>query len=420
MFSGFATRFTARMTALVLVASMLTGCAEFNRRGGIVAQGEDYVLFVANTKSHRLFRSYLLVGVLLAAARQAGHNDADKLAIEANMRAAVETAYEAYHCLYPDANTNIAITDNAVGAIGTLEAARFTLPAVCQFFDEKMARLDYALFRLALTTLFNAESNASLSEIRDKLMGKIPVLSDSVKAAIHATKAVNQATSLVDDLLNLSFSSAGPVLTLLPLYRDSLELNMWLIIDNLTKRCQLAPANVTPGPDGAYAPSYAMARGEVCATLAYALQIMNNGNGDLRLWRDFAWNMNYATFAIEAYTPHFFLVTKLMWRSCQNLLGDSTEYTKTPTARNKCQNALNQALAKAAFEADLVPGEGGRLYSASLERRQYLARIRSPQMPSQLSGRPSNATDVRNSEKPGEKDLNPTGSIGKPKQVEPQ
>lgn len=397
---------------------MLTGCAEINRRGGIVAQGEDYVLFVANTKSHRLFRSYLLVGVLLAAARQAGHNEADKLAIEANMRAAVETAYEAYHCLYPDTSTKVVVTDNTVAAIGTLEAARFTLPAVCQFFDEKMARLDYALFRLALTTLFNAESNASLSEIRDKLMGKIPVVSDSVKAAIHATKAVNQATSLVDDLLSLSFSSAGPVLTLLPLYRDSLELNMWLIIDNLTKRCQLTPVIVTPGPDGYYPASYAMAPGEVCGTLAYALQIMNNGNGDLRLWRDFVWNMNYATLAIEAYTPHFFLVTKLMWRSCQNLLGDTTEYVVNPTSKNKCQTALNQALAKAAFEADLVPGEGGRLYSASLERRQYLARLRSPRNPSLLSGRPSNTPDVRNTAKPAEGDLSPTGSIGKPKEVE--
>lgn len=238
MFSGLGTRVIARTVALVLVASMLTGCAEFNRRGGVVAQAEDYVLFVANTKSHRLFRSYLLVGVLLAAARQAGHNEADKLAIEANMRAAVETAYEAYQCLYPNPGTKKFITDNVNAAIGTLEAVSFRLPAVCQFFDEKMARLDYALFRLALTTLFNAESNASLAEIRDKMMGKIPILSDSVKAAIHATKAVNQATTLVDDLLNLSFSSAGPVLALLPLYRDSLELNMWLIIDNLTKRCQ--------------------------------------------------------------------------------------------------------------------------------------------------------------------------------------
>ena len=70
-------RAASRVVAAVVALSMLIGCAEIDRRGGTVAEIEDYVLFAAHTKSHRLFRSYLLIGVLLAAARQGGHNEAD-------------------------------------------------------------------------------------------------------------------------------------------------------------------------------------------------------------------------------------------------------------------------------------------------------------------------------------------------------
>ena len=68
-------RAASRVVAAVVALSMLIGCAEIDRRGGTVAEIEDYVLFAAHTKSHRLFRSYLLIGVLLAAARQGGHNE---------------------------------------------------------------------------------------------------------------------------------------------------------------------------------------------------------------------------------------------------------------------------------------------------------------------------------------------------------
>ncbi|MFX6318942.1 hypothetical protein ABTF97_18985, partial [Acinetobacter baumannii] len=90
-------------------------------------------------------------------------------------------------------------------------------------------RLDYALYRLALSSLFNEKTSVQLASIRDKLIGEVPVLSASAKAAIFGVRAINQTTTIVDDLLNLSFSSLGPVLTLLPLYRDSLEMNMWII-----------------------------------------------------------------------------------------------------------------------------------------------------------------------------------------------
>lgn len=381
-----------RVVATIVVTALVSGCAEFDRRGGVVAEVEDFVLFTAHTKSHRLFRSYLLIGVLLAAARQGGHNDADKAAIEGNLKNALLVAAEAYDCLYPTPSAKVVVVgltaattqQDAVASVGTPAAVSFTPPAICQFFDEKMARLDYSLFRLALSTIFNAESNVYLGEIRDKLIGKIPVLSASAKAAIYANKAVNETTTIVDDLLNLSFSSAGPLLTLLPLYRDSLELNMWLIIDNLTRAC----------PSGAIrsaAPSDISTQDGVCRTLGYALAIMNNGNGDLRDWRQFVWSMNYATRAIDAYVPHFFLVTRLMWRTCRSLFGDTSDFAQSPDPnKNKCQSMLANALARDAFQQVFIQGEGGRIYSASLRRPSTFAHGRS-NVPSGLSTAPARA-----------------------------
>lgn len=360
----------SRAVATLVILGLLGGCAEIDRRGGIIAEAEDYVLFVAHTKSHRLFRSYLLVGVLLAAARQGGHNDTDKLAIEANLKAALEVASEAYQCLYPSDQARIVLTSSTTAAIGSLEALNFQPPAICQFFDEKMARLDYALFRLALTTLFNDKSNVYLADIRDKLFGKIPVLSESVKAAVHANTALNQATTMVDDLLNLSFSSAGPVVTLLPLYRDSLELNMWLLVDNLTRFCALPgakPARVNA--DGSVAPTFSLDAEHVCTTKEYALSIMNNGNGYLPDWRMFVRKMNDVAHGIEAFQPHLFLITKLMWRTCLSLLGGLAEPgTASQSRENRCTSMLQNALFKAQMDADLVQGGDGRFYSASLLR----------------------------------------------------
>lgn len=389
-----------RVIAAVVAMSMLAGCAEFDRRGGIVAEIQDNVLFVAHTKSHRLFRSYLLAGVLLAAARQGGHNEADKNAISANLASVLEVALEAYNCLYPDPKSKIVVVGLAsptedVKKIGTAEAILFKAPAICQFFDEKMARLDYALFRLALSSLFNPQSNTYLADIRDKLVGKIPVLSSSAKAAIYANKAINETTTIVDDLLNLSFASAGPLVTLLPLYRDSLEINMWLIIDNLTRFCGGQP--VEPQfIDGKYVVSYAL-DGNVCATLGYALKIMNNGNGYLPEWREFVRTMNYATRDFDAYSAHFFLVTKLMWRSCTSFLSTAEKCGEMLSKNGLVYNASN-----------FIQGEGGRIYSAKVRSPTQLARQPGPSAPA--DGGPPRATAAPSAVEPPS-----TGSINQPK-----
>ena len=146
----------------------------------------------------------------------------------------------------------------------------------------------------------------------------------------------------------------SPVLTLLPLYRDSLEMNMWIIADTLTRTC--ADPNPLPRDtmllkDGTPAPSFALD----CQTKAYAFYILNYGNGDLRAWRNFAFQMNYVGMGIEAYAPHFVLVSRLIWRSCSNLLKQAD-----------CTDVLTKAIAQASGESILVKvHEGNRVYSAS-------------------------------------------------------
>jgi hypothetical protein len=407
MFSGFATRFTARMTALVLVASMLTGCAEFDKRGGFVAEIEDYVLFTAHTKSHRLFRSYILIGVLLAAARQGGHNQADKSAIEGNLKEALRVAFEAYSCLYQDragANARTAgLSASAWVTKATTDAAKvefltanLALPANCQFFDEKMSRLDYALYRLALSALFNERANAQLATLRDKLIGEIPVLSASAKAAIFTAKAANEATNVVDDLLNLSFSSMGPTLALLPLYRDALELNMWVVADSLNRNCNLQiSADVTRlvSSDG----TPALADMNVCQQRDYVFYILNGGSGKLPLWRNFTRHMNYAAPDIDAYAPHFMLVTRFIWRSCTNYL-----------LKTECSSLLTEAL-KYAQEQSLQID----LYA----HNSNVVRIDSAAIPSptRMVRRPSSPPSQNTMTPLTGRESDPTGSISPPK-----
>lgn len=404
MFSKFATCVVAAAVAI----SMLAGCAELNTRGGTVAVIQDNVLFVARTKSHRLFRSYLLIGVLVAAARQGAHNQADAAAIEGNLKSALSTAYEAYDCLYgnarqPGAAATAWVAKAAAEKVGTFDAVEFEAPAVCQFFDEKMARLDYALYRLALSSLFNPQSSVYLTEIRDKLMGEVPVLSASAKAAIYANKAVNQATNVVDDLLNLSFSSAGPVLTLLPLYRDSLEINMWVIVDTLTKRgnsgapCPWPPSEPAIAADGTPVPSYSFD----CRTRDYAFFILNDGNGYLPEWREFVRHMNPIAYSVEAYAPHFVLVSRLIWRSCKNLLINDCSDAMTKAA----ETAMSEALWVGVTEKERRP------YSASLAPSTRFARqpLRDP---SRITTAPARRAPVQSGDRePRGGDSGPTGSI---------
>lgn len=363
MFSGFATRFTARMTALVLVASMLTGCAEIDRRGGIADQIEDY-LFKADSKSHRLLRSYLLVGALLAVAQRQGVNDVDRGAIKGSLEGALRVANEAFSCLYPGTFDSEYVSETPELEIIDWNASPAALttthmyPRWCQFFDEKMARLDHAIFRLATVTLFGQQDRNQFAEIRDRMVGRLPVLSDTLKTAISANRVINQTSTLIDDLLNLSFASLGPVTTLLPLYRDALELNTWIIIDSMARACVLANQNGSLAlPAIPKSGALDFDKTNPCDAYRYAVYMAQEGNAEPANLRAFIHFMYQVPVKVEAYRPHFYVVSRLIGRSCLAILNEQECKLVLRYAVEKTDLFTNNAYTKppGKFTASLFP-----------------------------------------------------------------
>ena len=130
----------------------LIGCAEIDRRGGVVAQVEDWVLFRAVTKSHRLLRSYALAGSLIAVARNTPSiNAAEKKAIAGRLQGVLQLAQEAYFCLYPDRYTDkwdeIGKDPSKLTALkaSAINVGEYPPVDSCIFFVGRMAELDYAL-----------------------------------------------------------------------------------------------------------------------------------------------------------------------------------------------------------------------------------------------------------------------------------
>jgi hypothetical protein len=310
---------------IAAVAFTLCGCAEIDRRGGLTDQVSDAILFRADTKTHRLLRAYTLIGTLMAVARRHGQDATSQAIIVPHLTAALKDAYEAYLCVFP------------------LPPSQNDNPNLwrCQFFDEKMSRLDYSLYRLAMVTLFEKEDRKFFAEVRDRLVGKIPIATDGIKALLHASAATKQTFTVAEELLQLSFTGLETVAYLLPIYRDILELDMWVIIDNLTPFCPAEgprPMLAFPGPAAANGvkvavapivviPAYSTA--DPCPTLRYAISIFNNGNGNLRLWREFIRMLNGEVQNIEAQQIHFRIVGRWLWFSCLEVLkGDKADPAK--------------------------------------------------------------------------------------------
>lgn len=280
-----------RLAAVFAVAASVAGCAEFNRRGGIGDYLGDHLLFRADTKSHRLLRSYVVVAALVTTARHQGLVEGDRHSLAGRLQATLDVVNEAYEC-------------------------RFTLREDCVFFDEKMARLDYQIYKLALLTLFDAESQQFLLDVRDKLVGDLPVVGPLLRSTTRAVALANdvattaaQATQVVDGLLRLSEFGLKTGARITPLYRDALELDMRVILADLAGRCARGDAgSCAARQDGA---------------LAY-----RDGAGDLRSWRAFIRSVNGQVLLVEAEPAHFVLVSNLLWDSARKILTDPIDIAR--------------------------------------------------------------------------------------------
>ncbi|MFA6265363.1 MAG: hypothetical protein WC670_06560 [Pseudolabrys sp.] len=303
---------TLRVAVVLLILGSLVGCAEFDRRGGISAQFGDYALFPARTKSHRLLRAYVVIGGLTAVARNIGLSDLEKDSVSGRLKGALSVAQEAYDCLYPDRARDQWVDKKALPASYLSSVP----PVGCLFFDERMARLDYAIFKLAVDILSDPESQSLFADVRDRMLGYVPVLGSAVKTASKALEAteeaantVHESLSLANSIIRLSFKSGRRYIYLAPIYRDALELEMRLVLDALNEQC------------------YVESSSSAClATVKRGNDLLDGGDGaDLTAWRKFlddaaqVLHVDSVRVKIQAYPIHFAIVTRWIYYSCSNM-----------------------------------------------------------------------------------------------------
>lgn len=285
----------------------LSGCAEVNRRGGVLAGFGDHVLFPANTKSHRLLRAYVVIGALTAVARNAGLAEIEKDSMSGRLKAALSVAQEAYECLYPTRARVQWIDSKDLPAYVSKEE-----PVGCIFFDERMARLNYALYKLAADILLDPDSQSLFADVRDRLIGNVPVVGSAIRTATKALEATEEATavvheslSLANSIIRLSFVSSRRYIYLAPIYRDALELDMRLVIHALEENCYGSNATA-----------------ECQKAIADGKLLLDDARGDLSDWRTYletapaAISTNGRPLLVHAYPIHFAVVTRWLFRSC--------------------------------------------------------------------------------------------------------
>jgi hypothetical protein len=311
IFSGGSTR---RVVVTLALCSLLIGCAEFTHRGGFVAEIEDKVLFVASAKSHRVLRSYVVAASLITIANNRGIPSGDKIAFLGRVVQLLSVTREAFTCAYQSRSG-------------------------CVFFDEKMARLDYNIFKLAMLVLVNSETTELISQLEKQIVPSVPVLGPTVDASVTAIKAAgqvalaaSQTSEVVDNLVKLGYNTANTLAPLFPLYRDAQELDMVVILDMLARRCVFAQnlnLNIKAGDKNSPLRnrlddrlSNQEAVEMPCKDFKYGMGEYADGNGDLSNWNSFTKTMsiNY----IQYVTPtdqHFLQVSGLIASSCDQIFG---------------------------------------------------------------------------------------------------
>jgi hypothetical protein len=226
----------------------------------------------------------------------------------------------------------------------------------CVFFDEKMARLDYNLYKLALLVLVNAETKALFAYIQKELVPQIPVVTPAVEAAAAAGKAATetatvatQVVDVVDSLVRLGYNAVETLGPLLPLYRDAQELDMKVVLDMLARKCV---ANLKPVTVALTMKPFAQTLDDYfdhnpapattpCIDFKDAVAIYKWGNGDLGQWRQFTKEMNVKY--ISDMTPtsdHFVAVSSAFLSGCEQMFSANGTSKVGTTAYPMCSDMV--------------------------------------------------------------------------------
>lgn len=279
--------------ALLLGITLLTsGCAEFTRHGGVMDWLEDSLWFRADTKKHRILRSYLLVGSILNVATKSNLSAEEREVLAKRVNTAIRQADEAFTCAYGSERG-------------------------CVFFDERMARLDSSIFRIAVAALYPEETRDLIAVVRKGLVGKVPVAGNALEVAIKATElgavtagAIQEGAVAVASLLKLGETGLQYGSRIGPLYRDSLEMDMRVFLSSMAQ-----------GYGCSNVPSTTPTLSDECIAYNRGRETYLEGSGDLAQMSRFLRGdgARYAV-AMRPTASHFLEASELIWRSCQNLL----------------------------------------------------------------------------------------------------
>ena len=299
------------IAAFAMIA-LLSGCAEVNHRGGIIARVADDVVFPATAKSHRVLRAYVVFASLVTIANNRGVPSGDKLVVNARVFQTMNVIEEAFICAY---------------------ATR----SGCVFFDEKMARVDYNLYKLALLVLVRSETRAMITELQRELLPKIPVVgsglaaaSSAADAAAHTATAGVETAQIVESLIKLGYDAAVDLGPLFPIYRDAQELDMVVVVDMLARRCIAEPSlknrvqrNVKPVRQtlDEYADNKPIPATQPCIDFARGMKLYKDGNGSLEHWRQFTTEMGAVYLAdMTPSSDHFLEVSSMLLSACVRIV----------------------------------------------------------------------------------------------------
>ena len=301
-------RFALFFLLLVASFSLLAGCTEFDQRGGILAYAGDKLFFPAPGKGHRVLRAYVIAGALTSIARSKGVAGPDQSAFYGKLMSVMEVMREAFTCAYQ-------------GHSG------------CIFFDEKMARLNYALFKYAVDVLIDDQDKKLGTQVRDAIIGRIPFLSSVADAATKtvgligdAATATKQTTDIVQSLMQLGYDLAVTGGRIAPLYRDAVEMEMRVLVDWLARKCSndlklQKRRDYFNLHDYLENPKHSD-DDKFCKDFQEADAAYNSGNGKLQKWKDYIDNDPVAVEYREEVTPtadQFIAVSNLIVSACDDI-----------------------------------------------------------------------------------------------------
>lgn len=331
---SFKRRSGGLITAALTMMALLAGCAEVSYRGGVVAKVADTVVFPATAKSHRALRAYAVYGALVTIANNRGVPTADKAVLQARMVQTLNSIEEAFICAYSSRSG-------------------------CVFFDEKMARVDYGLYKLAILILIRSETKAMITEVQRELLPKIPVVgsglaaaSSAADAAAHTATAGVETAQIVESLIKLGYDAAVDLGPLFPLYRDVQELDMVVVVDMLARRCVESPGfkgnvpqNNKPFRQNLDDVKFPLPHSRSCDDFTRGMALYRDGNGDLEKWRQFTLAMNADYIAdMTPSSDHFIEVSSTILSSCVRLFTDAgmvnTQFASTVMVPTNCKAAI--------------------------------------------------------------------------------